>query len=74
MHLVKWVIGALAVLALMGICIAVGTTLLPPMSVASTKGTLVPWLITWAMILATTAMGVVVAVYMVGIGLGKVDA
>jgi hypothetical protein len=74
MHLVKWVIGALAVLALMGICIAVGTTLLPPMSVASTKGTLVPWLITWAMILATTAMGVVVAVYMLGIGLGKVDA
>ena len=74
MHLVKWVIGALAVLALMGICIAVGTTLLPPMSVASTKGTLVPWLITWAMILATTAMGVVVAVYMVGIGFGKVDA
>ena len=74
MHLVKWVVGALAVLALMGICIVVGTTLLPPMAVATTKGTLVPWVITWGMILATTAMGVVIAVYMVGIGLGKAGA
>ena len=74
MHAVKWLVGAVAVLALMGICIMVGTTLMPPMGVAQTKGTLVPWLITWFIILATTAMGVVVAVYMAGIGLGKVDA
>jgi hypothetical protein len=74
MHAVKWLVGALAVLALMAICIMVGTTLLPPMSVAQTKGTIVPWLMTWFIILATTGMGVVVAVYMAGIGLGKVDA
>jgi hypothetical protein len=74
MHLVKWVVGALLVLALMGICVAVGTTLLPPMAVAQTKGTVVPWVLTWFMILATTAMGVVIAVYMVGIGLGKAGA
>jgi hypothetical protein len=74
MHLIKWIVGALLTLALMGICIAVGTTLMPPMDVAQTKGTLIPWLFTWGIILATTLMGVVIAVYMVGIGLGKVDA
>ena len=74
MHLIKWIVGALLTLALMGICIAVGTTLMPPMAVAQTKGTLIPWLFTWGIILATTLMGVVIAVYMVGIGLGKVDA
>jgi hypothetical protein len=74
MHAVKWLVGALATLALMGICVVVGTTLMPPMSVAQTKGTFVPWLLTWFIILATAAMGVAVAVYMAGIGLGKVDA
>lgn len=74
MHAVKWIVGALAVLALMGICVAVGMTLLPPKAVAETKGTLIPWLVTWGMIWATTAMGVVIAGYMVGIGLGKDNA
>ena len=73
MHAVKWIISALAVLALMGICLAVAITLLPPGAVAETKGTLVPWLFTWGMIWATIAMGVVIAGYMVGIGLGKVS-
>ena len=74
MHAIKWIVGALAVLALMGIGIAVGMTLLPPGAVADTKGTLIPWLFTWGMIWATTAMGVVIAGFMVGIGLGKVDS
>ena len=58
----------------MGIGIDIGMTLLPPMAVAQTKGTLIPWLVTWGMILATTVMGLVIAGYMVGIGLGMVDA
>jgi hypothetical protein len=74
MHAVKWIVGALAVLALMGVGIMVGMELLPPGAEAMTKGTLVPWLFTWGMIWATTAMGIVIAVYMVGIGLRKVDA
>ena len=73
MHAVKWIVGALAVLALMGICVAVGMTLLPPGAESETKGTLIPWLITWGMIWATTAMGVALAGYMVGVGLGKVN-
>ena len=74
MHAAKWIVGALAVLALMGICFAVALTLLPPGAEASTKGTLIPWLITWGMIWATAVMGVVIAGYMVSIGVRKVDA
>lgn len=74
MYAVKWIIGALAVIALMGVCIMVGMTLLPPMAEAAKKGTLVPWIVTWGMIWVTTAMGVVIAGYMVGIGLDKVGA
>lgn len=74
MHAVKWIVGALAVLALTGIGVMVGRTLLPPGALAQTKGTLVPWLLTWGMIWATTVMGVVIAGYMVGIGLNKIEA
>jgi len=72
-HGVKWIVGALVVLALVGVGIDIGTTLLPPMAVAQTKGTLIPWVLTWGMILATTAMGAVIAGFMVGVGLGMVD-
>ncbi len=73
MHAVKWIVCAVAVLVLMGICITVGLTLLPAGAVARTRGTFVPWLITWGMIWATTVMGVVLAGHMVGVGLGKVS-
>ena len=73
MHAVKWMVSALAVLALMGIGVMVGMTLLPPEAEAATKGTLIPWLVTWGMIWATAAMGVVIAGYMAGVGLGKVN-
>lgn len=74
MRAVKWIVGALAVLALMGLCVTFGISLLPPAAEAQTKGTLIPWIVTWGMIWATTAMGVAVAAYMVGIGLGKVSS
>ena len=73
MHAVKWSVGALAVLVLVSIGVMVGRTLLPAMSVAQTKGTIVPWFFTWGMILATTVMGLVIAGYMVRIGQGKAD-
>jgi hypothetical protein len=72
-HSAKWIVGALAVLVLMVIGIDVGMTLLPPMAVAQTKGTIVPWFFTWGLIVATVVMGVVLAVYMIGVALGKVS-
>ena len=71
---VKWMVSALAVLALMGICVTVGMTLLPPGAEAEARGTLIPWLVTWGMIWATVAMGVVLAGYMVVLGLGQTAA
>jgi hypothetical protein len=71
MHSVKWVLGAIGVVALMAVCLAVSMSLMPPEAEAETKGTFVPWLLTWGMIWATALMGFVIAAFMVGVGLGK---
>ncbi len=73
MNAMKWMVSALAVLVLVGVCVAIGMTLLPPHAVAESKGTVVPWFFVWGMIWATVAMGVVVAGHMVGVGLGKIS-
>jgi hypothetical protein len=74
MHLVKWVAGAVGVVALIGVCLIVSMTLMPPEAEAQTKGTFVPWLITWGMIWLTAAMGLIIAGYMVAVGLGKLGS
>jgi len=68
---VKWIAGAVGVVALIGVCLVVSMTLMPPEAEVQVKGTFVPWVITWGMVWLTAAMGLAIAGFMVAVGLGK---
>lgn len=66
---VKWVVGAVAVLALAPISVMFGLTLLPSRMGAQQRGTLVPWLLTWGLISVTVLIAVALAGFLAVVGL-----
>lgn len=72
MHAVKWFGGALVTLGFSAITVMLGANLLPSGAVAQKKGTYVPWVLTWGLLWGTALAGVIVALFMVMYGTGKV--
>lgn len=70
---VKWIIAAIAVLGLAAGCVMFGVNLLPPRIVAEERGTVAPWLLTWAMIWMTALIAVAIAAFLVATAVGKVS-
>jgi hypothetical protein len=69
---VRWIVGAVAVLALAPVSVMFGTTLLPSWTTAGARGTLVPWLLTWGLISMTALIAVGLAGFLTMIGMSKV--
>jgi len=68
---VKWIVSAIAVLGLAPVSVLFGMTLLPARSVAQEAGTLVPWVLTWAVIWMTALIAVVLAGFLIATGMRK---
>jgi hypothetical protein len=64
-----WILSAIAVLAMGGVTVWLGQTLLPPRDTAVTVGTLVPWYLTWGMIWMTMLIALILAVNLIIVGL-----
>ena len=63
-----WILSAIAVLAMGGITVWLGRTLLPPKATAETVGTIVPWYLTWGLIWMTMLIAAILAVNMFIVG------
>jgi hypothetical protein len=68
---IKWLLSALLTLGVAAVSWKIGATLMPPMSEAQRKGTLIPWVLTWGMVWETIALAVLVAGFLVVTGLSK---
>jgi hypothetical protein len=64
-------LGAVVTLGLAILGVVFGVNLLPAKAVAATKGTLIPWFLTWGMIWITTLVAVVLAVFLAVTGLNE---
>jgi hypothetical protein len=64
-----WILSAIVVLAMGGVTVWLGQTLLPPKATAETIGTIVPWYLTWGMIWMTMLIALILAVNLVMVGL-----
>lgn len=56
----KWILCAIPILAIAPVTIAIGLGLMPPKASAEEAGKLVPWGLTWGLILLTAAMAVAI--------------
>jgi hypothetical protein len=66
-----WIFGAVVSLVLAVGGVLFGVSLLPDGATAQDKGTFVPWLVTWGMIVLTTVAGLVLAGFLVVTGLNE---
>ena len=57
----KWLAGAILVLAVGVAILMVSSTLLPPGTEAQQKGTYIPWVLTWGMVWTSVVMDLAVA-------------
>jgi hypothetical protein len=64
-----WILAAVAVLAMGGVTVWLGQTLLPPKATAETIGTIVPWYLTWGMIWMTMLIALILAINLVMVGM-----
>jgi hypothetical protein len=69
---VLWLAAGIAVFGLAAVSLMLGRALLPPRMTAQTKGTLIPWVITWGMIWGTALIGIAVAGFLIVVGVGKI--
>jgi hypothetical protein len=68
-----WILLGVAVLGLSAAAVIFGLNLLPTTAnMESRLGTVVPLMITWAMIWLTVASGIALALYIFAYGIGKV--
>ena len=56
-----WTLVAVGVLGLAAMLVVLGMTLMPTGAEAQTKGTYMPWLLTWAILAVATATSLVLA-------------
>jgi hypothetical protein len=61
MHRVQWIVGAVVALALSGVSILLGLSFLPSRVEALERGSIMPWVIAWALIGIAALSGVAIA-------------
>jgi hypothetical protein len=66
-----WTLGGIGVLAVGVITVLLGWAIMPARATAATIGTIVPWFITWGMILGTAVIAVIIAVNLFATGRGS---
>jgi hypothetical protein len=64
-------LGAVLIAAVAPIAIAYGVTLLPPRAEAIEGDKLVPWMITWGLVLLTAGIALAMAVFLGGIAISS---
>ena len=66
-----WILSAVAMLGVSAFTLWLGLVLLPSRSMAQEAGTIVPWTITWGLVLMTVVISLIIAANLFAVGLNS---